>query len=183
MHMLLSLLGAIVTIVILFKRLADSGIDLAGLNPFSSSPSTASDDPEKQLFSLSDPLEVAALLATTTAKIDGDLSSEEKTMLLQLFQSEFHKNEQQASDLLISSVYLFADGREAIAMPDKIMHTSLQSFSPEKAQSLMRLLNAISQVDNINQAAKQAYVNKVEAIFEAHFNSSDSGSSASNVLH
>jgi uncharacterized tellurite resistance protein B-like protein len=182
MHMLLSLLGAIVTIVILFKRLADSGIDLAGLNPFSSSPSAASDDPEKQLFSLSDPLEVAALLATTTAKIDGDLSSEEKTMLLQLFQREFHKNEQQASDLLRSSVYLFADGNQAISMPDKIMYSSLQSFSPEKAQSVMRLLNAISQVDDNNQAAKQAYINKVEATFDTHFKSSDS-SSASNVLH
>ena len=103
-------------------------------------------------------------------------------MLLQLFQREFHKNEQQASDLLRSSVYLFADGNEAISMPDKIMHASLQSFSPEKAQSVMRLLNSISQVNNNNQAAKQVYINKVEATFDTHFKSNDS-SSVSNVLH
>lgn len=183
MQMLLSLLGAIVTVVILYKRLADSGIDLAWLNPFSSARGRPSNAQGQQIFSLYEPLEVAALLATTTAKIDGDLSSEEKAVLLQLFQSEFNKSEQQASELLISSVYLFADGREAIAMPDKIMHTSLQSFSAEMAQSVMRLLNAISQLDNINQAAKQAYVDKVAATFDAHFKSRDSGSSGSNVIH
>ena len=34
MHVLLGILGSIITILILLKRLADSGIDLAGLNPF-----------------------------------------------------------------------------------------------------------------------------------------------------
>jgi uncharacterized tellurite resistance protein B-like protein len=183
MQMLLSLLGTIVTIVVLYKRLSDSGIDVSWLNPFSSSNGSRNNGQGNRIFALSDPLEVAALLATTTAKMDGDLSSQEKAILLQLFQSEFRKNEQQASDLLISSVYLFADGSEAIAMPDKIMLTSLHSFSPEKAQSVMRILNSISQVDNNNQAAKQAYVDKVEATFDAHFKSSDTGSSASNILH
>ena len=170
MHMLLSLLGTIVTIVILCKRLSDSGIDLSWLNPFGLSSDTSSDQ-GKQLFSLSDPLEVAALLATTIAKIDGDLSSQEKTVLLQLFQTEFHISEQQASDRLRCSNILFGDGRLAITMPAQIMHASLQSFSPEKAQSVMRLLNTISQVDNKNQAATQGFVSQIEAIFDAHFNS------------
>ena len=35
MHILLGLLGTIVTILVLLYRLSDSGIDLGGLNPFS----------------------------------------------------------------------------------------------------------------------------------------------------
>ncbi|MFT6033199.1 MAG: putative tellurite resistance protein B-like protein [Arenicella sp.] len=176
MHMLLSLLGTIVTIVILFKRLSDSGIDLSWLNPFSANqeqPSGKSSDQKDQLFSVSDPLEVAALLAITIAKIDGDLSSHEKTVLLKLFQSEFHCSEQQASDLLLSSNTLFGDGRLAISMPGQIMQSSLQSFSPEKAQSVMHLLNTISQVDSNNHAAKQGFVNQIEAIFDTHFSAID----------
>ena len=34
MHIVLGLLGAIVTILVLLSRLADAGISLGGLNPF-----------------------------------------------------------------------------------------------------------------------------------------------------
>lgn len=175
MHILLGILSALVTIIVLFKRLSDAGIDIAWLNPFTWRRRRAwhKSYQGNPIFSLSDPLEVAALLATTTAKIDGDLSSEEKTILLQLFQSEFRKNEKEASELLMSSIYLFGDGEDAMRKPDKILRTSLTSFSPEKAQSVMSLLKAISNIDQKNQAAKHAYVDKVEAIFDAHFKPSD----------
>lgn len=48
------------------------------------------------MFSLDGPLEVAAMLATSIAKIDGEISSEEKQALLTLFQSEFGKTEREA---------------------------------------------------------------------------------------
>jgi hypothetical protein len=175
MHILLGLLGTIVTIAVLFKRLSDAGIDIGWLNPFAWRRRRAwrKKYQGNPIFSLSDPLEVAALLATTTAKIDGDLSFEEKTILLELFQSEFHKSEKEASDLLMSSIYLFGDGEEAMAKPDKILRASLESFSPEKARSVMSLLKAISEIDQKNQAAKHAYIDKVEATFNAHFKPHD----------
>jgi len=175
MHILLGLLSTIVTILVLFKRLSDAGIDIGWLNPFTWRRRRAwrKKYQGKPIFSLSDPLEVAALLATTTAKIDGDLSSEEKTILLQLFQSEFHKSEKEASDLLMSSIYLFGDGGDAMAKPDKILRTSLNAFSPEKAQSVMSLLKTISNIDQKNQVAKQVYVDKVEATFDTHFKLGD----------
>ena len=45
------------------------------------------------MFSLDGPLEVAEMLATSVAKIDGEICSEEKQTLLSLFQSEFGKTE------------------------------------------------------------------------------------------
>jgi len=112
---------------------------------------------------------IAALLATTAAKIDGDLSAEEKTRLLSLFQSEFHKDEKEASDLLMSSIYLFGDGQDAIAKPEKIMKSSLDKFDEDKARSVMNLLKEISQIEPKNQDAKQRYIAKVEAVFDAQF--------------
>lgn len=175
MHFILGLLGAIVTILVLFKRLSDAGIDITWLNPFAwqRRREWKKKYQGKAIFSLTDPLEVAALLATTTAKIDGDLSLEEKTVLLALFQSEFHKTEKEASDLLMSSIYLFGDGGDAIAKPDKILHNAIGSFNQEKARSVMALLNAIKTIDARNQASKAAYVDKIEARFDAHFKSDD----------
>ena len=175
MHILLGLLGTIVTILVLFKRLSDAGIDIGWLNPFAWRRRRAWRNKYQgnPIFSLSDPLEVAALLATTTAKMDGDLSSEEKTILLELFQSEFNKSEKEASDLLMSSIYLFGDGIDVIAKPEKVLKMSLASFSPEKARSVMSLLTAISNIDEKNQTAKRGYVATIEATFDAHFKSGD----------
>lgn len=175
MHILLALLGSIVTILVLFKRLSDAGIDIGWLNPFAWRRRRAWRNKYQgnPIFSLSDPLEVAALLATTTAKLDGDLSFEEKTILLELFQSEFHKSEKEASDLLMSSIYLFGDGADAIAKPESVLKNSLESFSPEKARSVMSLLTAISNIDEKNQDSKRGYVAKIEATFDAHFKSDD----------
>ena len=175
MHILLGLLGTIVTILVLFKRLSDAGIDIGWLNPFAWRRRRAwrNEYQGNPIFSLSEPLEVAALLATATAKLDGDLSSEEKTILLELFQSEFHKSEKEASELLMSSIYLFSDGADVIAKPEAVLKTSLDSFTPEKARSVMSLLTAISGIDEKNQDSKRGYVGKIEAAFDAHFKSDD----------
>ncbi len=175
MHILLGLLGTIVTILVLFKRLSDAGIDIDWLNPFAWRRRRAWRNKYQgnPIFSLYAPLEAAALLATTTAKIDGDLSSEEKTHLLGLFQSEFHKTEKEASDLLMSSIYLFGDGEDAIAKPDKVLSTSLDQFDEDKARSLMNILVQVSQIDSKNQAAKKAFVDKIQAVFDAKFQAKD----------
>ncbi len=173
MHIILGLLGTIVTILILFKRLSDAGIDIGWLNPFAWRRRRAWRNKYEgnPIFSMSEPLEVAALLATTTAKIDGDLSLQEKTILLELFQSEFHKTEKEASDLLMSSIYLFGDGQDAISKPEKILRHSLESFTHEKARSVMSLLAAIANIDDKNRESKDVFIAKVDATFNSHFKS------------
>lgn len=171
MHIILGLLGAIVTILVLVKRLSDAGIDIGWLNPFTWHRRRAwrKKYQGNPVFSLTDPLEVASLLATSTAKIDGDLSKEEKAILLQLFQSEFNRTEQEASDLLMSSIYLFGDGEDVLAKPDKILKGSLDNFSREQARSVMELLSSVAKIDPSNANRKQAYVQKIESTFDAHF--------------
>ena len=175
MHIILGFLGVVVTILILFKRLDDAGIDIGWLNPLAWRRRRAwrKQYQGNPIFSLSDPLEVAALFATTLAKIDGDLSLEEKTILLELFQNEFSKSEKEASDLLMSSIYMFGDGHQAVEKPDKILLNCIDSFNQEKARSVMMLLNAVKSLNDKNQDAKQEYIQKVEAVFASLFRSDD----------
>jgi hypothetical protein len=169
--MILGFLGTIVTILVLIKRMDDAGIDIGWLNPFTwhHRRTWRKKHQGNPAFSLEQPLDVAAMLATAVAKIDGEISKEEKVKLLTLFQTEFGKTEKEASDLLMSSIYLFGDGEDVLGKPEKIMHRSLENFSEEQASSVMSLLNAIKDIDRANANEKNRFVNKVEMVFSAKF--------------
>ena len=171
MHFILGVLGLIVTILVLLKRLSDAGIDIGWLNPFTWRRRRAwrKKYEGNPVFSLDQPIEVAAMLATSIAKIDGDFSKEEKAILLSLFQSEFGKDEKSASDLLMSSIYIFGDGQDALAKPDKVMKRSLDNFTEDQANSVMDLLNAIRNANNSNVSTKNAFIEKVQLTFDQHF--------------
>jgi len=163
MHIVLGLLGTIVTILILLNRLADAGIDLGGLNPFlwhrrRKWRKTYDGDP---IYKLSDPMEVAALLMVSVAKSDGDMSSEEKKNILQLFQDEFHLDRRSASELMVSSVYLLKSGHEIQTNLDKILKPSLQKFSVEQAKSVVDLVNKVARIEEQDNEIKTGLVDKI----------------------
>lgn len=174
MHIILGFLGTIVTLLVLLKRLDDAGIDIGWLNPLAWRRRRAWKNKYEgnPIFSLVSPLEIAALLATAAAKIDGDLSLEEKTVLLELFQTEFSQTQGKASDLLRSSLFLFGDGKETLAKPHKILANAIDSFSEEQARSLMSILEDIKNISPKNQDLKQAFVGQIEKAFDLHFNNS-----------
>ena len=169
--MILAVLGVIVTILILLNRLADSGIDIGWLNPFSFFRRRAW---KKQLvgnplFTLTDPLDVAVVLATSVAKIDGEISKEEKVALISLFQTEFKRSEKEASELLIFGIHLFNDGSDAISKPEKIMNKSLKNFNEEQAQSVINLLHEIKNTSELNTDEKEQYISRITKEFNSHF--------------
>jgi len=171
MHIILGILGAIVTILVLIRRLSDAGIDITWLNPFAWK--RRRDWRKKYegtaVFSLEKPLDVAAMLAVALAKIDGAISKEEKSTLLALFQSEFGKTEKEASDLLMSSIYIFGDGEEALKKPGKVIQRSLEQFTEEQAESVMTLLDTVRKIDPANASQKEKFVNDVDAVFSGKF--------------
>lgn len=72
MH-ILAILGAIITILILMRRLDDAGIDIGWLNPFlwRRRRKWRNQLEANPLFSIESPRDLAALLAVAVAKRDG----------------------------------------------------------------------------------------------------------------
>lgn len=171
MHILIGMLGSIVTILVLLNRLAQSGIDLAGLNPFLWRRRTKwkqkmQGDP---IYLIESPLDATALLATATAKADGDMSSEEKKLLLNLFQSEFKVNKKNAAELLISSAYLLGNGEVIKQNLEKVLSPSLASFTQDQAESATILLDKVCAVDSAAEELKTEFVGNVKEIFSKAF--------------
>jgi uncharacterized tellurite resistance protein B-like protein len=148
MHVIIGALGSLVTILWLLHRLAEMGIDLGGLNPFlwQRRRRWKRHYDANPIYKIDSPLEATALLITAAAKVDGDMSAEEKAEILRIFSEEFHMPKNDAAGLLISSSHLLGKGEEVQGHLQKVMAPSLKHFTPEQAESAIELINRVSNV-------------------------------------
>lgn len=170
MHIILGLLGVIVSILVLLNRLAEAGIDLGGLNPFlwrrrRQWQAKLEGNP---VYHIESPLDLTALLATATVKTDGDMSSNEKQALLDLFQSEFNMSKKDSADLLLASAFLLGKGEEVNKNLEKVIQPSLNEFSEDQFTSALQLLEKVSTIDATGNELKQQFVERVRIIFNQH---------------
>ena len=168
MHVIIGLLGSIITILWLLHRLAEMGIDLGGLNPFlwQRRRKWKKQYEANPIFILDGPMEVTALLITATAKADGDMSSEEKREILSIFENEFKLSKRDAASLLISSSHLLGKGDEVRDQLDKVLNPSLDNFTKEQAVSAIELLQRISEIGGPATEMQSELIHKATAILE-----------------
>ena len=171
MHIIISLLGTIITALILLNRLAEAGISLGGLNPFlwRRRRKWKKQYEGNPIYQIDSPLDLAALLATATAKADGDMSSDEKKTLLDLFQKEFNVDKKGAAELLISSAYLLGSGEELKSNLEKVIKPSLASFTKEQATSTTNILDGICSVDASGAELKRHFAEQAKSEIARHF--------------
>ena len=158
MHIVLALLGTIVTILVLLSRLANAGIDLGGLNPFlwNRRRKWRKKHDGNPIFRVNEPLDATALLMVAIAKSDGDMTREDKALLLSLFETKFNLSKKDAAGLLISSSYLLADGTELNRSIPKFLSPSKDEFTDTQASSAIELMSQIAHnTDNIHPNAKE----------------------------
>ncbi|MEM7252703.1 MAG: hypothetical protein AAF493_14910 [Pseudomonadota bacterium] len=160
MHIILGFLGTLVTVLILLNRLADAGIDLAGLNPFlwhrrrawrrkyTGSP----------IYQLTSPMETTALLMVTVAKLEGDLSREQKRLILFLFESEFHLERREAASLLTATAHILDDVAAVRDNLEKVVSPSRPNFSPEQSASTIELVKRVGAHDSPLDSAQHDFV-------------------------
>jgi uncharacterized tellurite resistance protein B-like protein len=146
MHVLLAFLGAIVTALVLLYRLADVGIDLGGLNPFAwrRRRTWRQKFDANPIFGLRDPREIAAVLLVGVAKIDGDLSVEEKRAVLAEFEGRFSMSPTAASQLLGSTVFLLGDLHVASAELDTLLAKYKEHLDDAQIESLFAMIERVA---------------------------------------
>jgi hypothetical protein len=171
MHIILSFLGVIVTILILLKRLADAGFTLGGLNPFlwhrrKQWQDQANGNP---IFAIEDPMEVSALVLTGASKITGDMTAEQKTFLLSVFEKEFHQSGKESAGLLASSSYLLGDGQALKNELEKVLKPSLEKFSQTQAASVTDILDRLSQLEGNDNELLVEFTEKFKQIMDEKF--------------
>lgn len=163
MHIILGVLGALVTILILLNRLSEAGIDVGWLNPFSWNRRRKY---RKQhdlnlMFKLESPLDVAALYLVGAAKADGDMTASQKAALLTIFREEFHLSDNAAKQLLASSVHLIGNGQAFYATPELALQRVYDKLTAEQVESILSLVQQVVNVDGTPSSQQTHFIRRV----------------------
>lgn len=166
MHIIIGLLGSLVTIFYLLDRL---GIDIGGLNPFYwyrrrafSKKLTA--DP---IYSIEDPMHVASLLVIGVAKLDGDLTAGQKRVAQEQFESSFSMTPQAASELFGSAAHLLAAPQLIDSQLQKLAHKNRDRFSREQAESMLEMMGQVAAADGRPSEAQERFIDTVRSQLSA----------------
>lgn len=174
MHILIGLITAIAGLVWALHSLQKSGVDLNAFNPFFwyRRHQWAKKYGENPLYTMDNPMDVAATLILAVAKLEGELSKELKRTILEMYQNNFHLSTQQAQELFSATSYLLNHGENAntgnmTTQVPKIIARTKQQFSQDraKADSTLTLMTAVAAVDSPISAEQQALIDATAQVF------------------
>ncbi len=164
MHIVLGLLTTIVTVLYLLDRM---GIDLGGLNPFYWRRRRAwakkyDGDP---IYSIENPMDMAAILIVGVAKLDGDLSAEQKKVVLNQFESNFSLDTGAASELLGSAAHLFGAPQVIDTQLDGVAEKNKGQFTKDQAESMIGMMIDVASAEGDLTEKQSEYVQRIQSLF------------------
>lgn len=164
MHVVLAILSSLIGLLYLLDRL---GIDLGGLNPFywRRRRTWARKYESDPIYSVEDPKHVAAILVVGAAKLDGDLSAEQKKMALEQFKSVFSLDTKDASDLLGSAAHLLGAPQVIDMQLKGVAEKNKSLFSPDQAESMLQMMTNVANADGSLSPQQHEYLDNVRAQF------------------
>lgn len=164
MHVIIGLLGGLVTIFYLLDRL---GVDIGGLNPFywyrrHAFAKKFGADP---IYSIEDPVHIAALLVIGTAKLDGDITSGQKETAQELFSSQFSIDATEASGLFGSAAHLLAAPQLVGTQLEKLADRNGDRFAPDQVSSMVEMMRAVASADGVPSSSQEEFIESIQSRF------------------
>ncbi len=171
MHIVLAVLSSVAGLIWALAALQRSGFNPGSINPFlwlrrarwrkhySTPP----------LYSLGEPMDVAAVLILGIAKCEGEISSGQKRAIHAIFEQEFKLDSNTASDLLVASAHLIRNEIYLVDRLDRIIEHSRRQFTPEQAASLLALMTRIGTFESPLNEEQRKLIAATEYYFERQF--------------
>ena len=153
MHILIGLITAVTGLLYALDRI---GVDIGWLNPFSWARRRRwarkfEGDP---IYSIEDPMHVAAILMVGTARLGGDVSAEQKQRMLALFAETFSMSDKAANELYVSAAHLLGAPQVIENQLNGVAEKSRNLFSGAQAESLLDMIpDVIGSSSNETQRA------------------------------
>lgn len=164
MHIVLGLLTAIVSILYMLDRM---GVNLGGLNPFHRRRRRAWAEKNEgdPIYSVEDPMHVAALLIVGVTKLDGDLSAKQKKVALNLFESSFSLDSRGASELFGSAAHLLGAPQIIDTQLNGVIEKNKDLFSKDQAESMIQMTVDVASAGGDITADQSEYIERVRSQF------------------
>lgn len=168
MHILIGLLTAIAGLFWAINSLQRSGFNFNALNPFLwfRRKKWQAKYQTKPIHSIQQPMEVAAVLLLAILKCEGEISSEQKSSLKEIFKTEFKLDDNEADDLILACSHMLRDEIYISDQIDKVLKPSAAQFSAEQVSSLIQLMEQTSKLDGKQNKEQDTLIAKTSAYFE-----------------
>jgi uncharacterized tellurite resistance protein B-like protein len=166
-HIIIGAITALAGLLWAINSLQRSGFSLSSLNPFLAYRrwKWSRTYGAKPIYRLERPMDVAAVLLLGIAKADGEITSDQKRELQNLFQSEFEISRDEAADLLLASSHLIRDEIYIVDHLDKILEPSAPKFEPSAVSSLLSMMRRIAGLDGSINAEQQKLIDATDQYF------------------
>ena len=167
MHIIIGILGSIVTILILFKKLSDAGIDIGWLDPFKwqRRKQWKNKVNTKPLYLIREPMEASASLMYAMTKCSEEISLEEKNFLLEKFKVDFYLSEKEACSLLNACSFAVPDSSELQNNIKKFLSNSIQEYSDSQVTSTIELLEQVANLGGGATETQSEFLNNIIVYF------------------
>ncbi len=163
MHIIIGLITATAGLIWALYRLQQSGVDLNSFNPFHwlRRKKWEAQVGTKPLHRLDNSMEAAAVLIVAMAELDGTVTRETKSSVLQLFIREFELSEKDAAEMYATASYLLKEAAYLPAEVKNILAPSKDQFQPNQTELLLGML---AQVSTMEGEANQTQTEFLEAV-------------------
>lgn len=167
MHIVVGMIAALASLCWALYALQRSGLDLNELNPFlwARRRKWRKLYGTRPVFSLTKPLEVAAVMIVGILKEEGEISREQKSEVLRIFEQEFHMDSGKAVETYKSSLFLLKDELNIEQIAQGIIAPVKSSFTPEQAESLIGLLARVAAIEGPATPSQARIIEIVENAF------------------
>lgn len=120
------------------------------------------------LYNLTKPIEAAGLLILGVARSEGELSSEHKQAVLELYKNELHMDAEQASAIFVSSSHFLKDAFPLADKVGKILEHTSREFDNSQKQSVLELMEQIAAFESEPNQEQQKLIQAVSRYFKSN---------------
>ncbi len=167
MHIIIAAITAIATLLFALNKLQESGFDLNGLNPFYWARRRAWEKQQvNPLYAVETPRELGALLMLAVLQRGGDLTSDEKQQLLQLWEGELQFSTAAARDMYGVASHLLGTDPNHAERIEEIVKPALAQMSEAQRVSIIELVRRVAELDPTGRAPRAAMAAEVRRVLE-----------------
>ena len=173
MHVVIGLLTAVAGLIWALVALERAGFRLSSPFALFRRYQWSTKYNRKPLYSLTEPMDVAAVLLLGVAKCEGEISAEQKKQLLDVFKQEFRINADEASDLLLASAHLIRNEIYLVDQIEKILEPSRPQFTDKQISTVESMMKQIASIEGPANEEQLKLIEAVRQQFERTRKSSE----------
>lgn len=165
MHIVIGFISSVVALLWALHRLEVMGISLGGLNPWHwrrrrSWRKKYEADP---IYSLEDPMEVAAVIILGVAKLDGNISAAQKAAAIKEFSSAFSLDDKAALQLFGAAAHMLGQPQVIDKQIQGLLERHKNLFTVEQVESLSAMIVTVGSADGGLTGEQRSFIDDFKA--------------------